>query len=174
GIEPVAQARPAFCALGPVAYEQAFLLRQVQKGILNAPACRCRCPSLAHDFGRDSLGDLGEGARVAHQGDVRVAEDIYKARADHHTLGVYHLARCFCGNASGWRDLQHAITTDGDVPIVPGIACAIHDLRAADQNVNVACRHLFTFHFYALLDLSPQEFDVITIQQKEIVETSSA
>ena len=143
------EARPTFRALGPFADEQALLLRQVQEDILDAAARRRRGPSLAHDFGRDSLGDLGEVARVVHQGDVRVAEDIYKAGADDHARCVYHLARRLCGNASGWRNLQHALTADGDIPVVPGIAGAINDLRAADQNVNVACRHLFTSRFEA-------------------------
>src|SRR6266566_1991592 len=146
GIEPVAQARPVSGAFGPVTDERPFLLRQIQEGIRNAPTCRRGGPTLAHDLGRDSLGDLGEGARVVHQRDVRVAEDVYEAWADHHARRFYHFTRRFRGKASGRRNLQHAIITDDYIPVVPGIACAIYDLRTADQNVNIACRHFFIPH----------------------------
>ncbi len=146
GIQPIAEARPALCALGPVADESPLLLRQVQEAILDAPTCRCRGPPLAHDLGRDPLCDFGEGARIVHQWEMGVTENVNEARADDHALRVHHLVRCLHGDASGRRDLKHTIPLDGDIPIEPRIAGTIYDLRTSDQNIDPVCSHFFSPH----------------------------
>ncbi|MFL5627981.1 MAG: hypothetical protein ACJ788_20580 [Ktedonobacteraceae bacterium] len=76
-----------------------------------------------------------------------MAEDVNEAGADHHPRRVNYLARRLYRNTIRRRNLQHAISTDGYIPIEPRVASAINDLRTTDQNINLAYRHAFTPHY---------------------------
>src|SRR5258707_164394 len=99
-VEPIAEASPALGARRPVADERAVFRRQVAEGVLNAAAGGRRGPPLAQDLSSDALSDLREGARIVHQWEVRVAEDIDEAGAGDHTARLQHLPRRLGGGGS--------------------------------------------------------------------------
>ena len=77
-----------------------------------------------------------------------MAQDVDKAGADYHPRRVYYLARRLLRDATRWRDLQHALAAYGDIPVEPGIAGAVNDLRAVDQYVYGACCHFCGPRFF--------------------------
>ncbi len=143
--QPVAEPLPAASTLDPVRDEAAHGGGDLAEGILDLAAGRRGRPAFAHDLGRDALRHLREAARVVHQREDAVAEDVDEAGADDHAGGIHHLAGRIGRQTSGRRDRGDAVAGEGDIAVEPGIARPIHDARPANQHVDlsrrVPCRH---------------------------------
>ena len=87
---------------------------------------------LAGDLARDPLRDLGDGASVAEQRVLGVAEHVDEARGDDEVRGVDRVASRGAGQQA---DRNDAVARDEHVAAIPRAAGAVHDLAIADDQV---------------------------------------
>ncbi len=91
--------------------------------------------ALAHNLGRDALGDLGKGSPIDHEGPDRVAENVDEAGADDMTGCVHEFGCVAWVNGARRRQRGNAVAGQRYIAVKPRVTGPVYNAAACDETI---------------------------------------